>query len=61
MDSVANGETQMVVDIATVAAPGTTVTVGNSINGNYGSITIGTNGAYTYTIDEANAAVQALG
>ncbi len=60
VDSVANGETKAVVDFATVAAPATTVTAGNSINGNYGSIAIGSNGAYTYTIDETNAAVQAL-
>ncbi len=60
VDSVANGETKTVVDFATVAAPATTVTAGNSISGNYGAITIGTNGAYTYTIDETNAGVQAL-
>ncbi len=60
VDSVANGETKMVVDFATVAAPATTVTAGDSINGNYGSISIGTNGAYTYTIDESNTAIQAL-
>ncbi len=60
VDSVANGETKTVVAFATVAAPATTVTAGNSINGNYGAITIGANGAYTYTIDETNAAVQAL-
>ncbi len=60
VDSVANGETKTVVDFATVAAPATTVTAGNSINGNYGAITIGTNGAYTYTIDETNVSVQAL-
>ncbi len=60
VDSVANGETKTVLDFATVAAPATTVTAGNSINGNYGAITIGANGAYTYTIDETNVAVQAL-
>ncbi len=60
VDSVANGETKTVVDFATIFAPATTVIAGNSINGNYGSITIGTNGAYTYTIDETNASVQAL-
>ncbi len=60
VDSVANGETKTVVDFATVAAPATTVTAGSNINGNYGAITIGTNGAYTYTIDETNASVQAL-
>ncbi len=60
VDSIANGETKTVVAFATVAAPTTTVTAGNSINGNYGSIAIGSNGAYTYTIDETNAAVQAL-
>ncbi len=60
VDSVANGETKAVVNFATIATPATTVTAGNSINGNYGAITIGANGAYTYTIDETNAAVQAL-
>ncbi len=36
------------------------MTAGNSINGNYGAIIIGANGAYTYTVDDTNATVQAL-
>ena len=34
--------------------------VASSITGTYGSINIGANGAYTYTVDNTNAAVQAL-
>ncbi len=60
VDYIVNGETKTVVDFATVAAPATTVTAGNSINGNYGAITIGANGAYTYTVDETNVSVQSL-
>ncbi len=34
--------------------------VGTSVNGNYGSIDIASNGAYTYTLDNTRADIQAL-
>ncbi len=39
---------------------GTAGTVGAALTGTYGSLTIASTGAYTYTVDETNAAVQAL-
>ncbi|PIE44488.1 MAG: hypothetical protein CSA50_00100, partial [Gammaproteobacteria bacterium] len=35
-------------------------TVGAGVAGDYGTVTIGTNGAYSYSLDNGNAAVQAL-
>ncbi len=34
--------------------------VGTSVSGNYGAITIAANGSYIYTVDNSNAAVEAL-
>ncbi len=34
--------------------------MGASVTGTYGSITIGSNGIYTYTVDDSNSAVQTL-
>ncbi len=34
--------------------------VGTAVIGNYGSITINADGSYSYTVDNSNAAVQAL-
>jgi VCBS repeat-containing protein len=38
----------------------TTGTIGTALNGTYGSLTVSATGAYTYTLNETNAAVQAL-
>ncbi len=37
-----------------------TTAAGDTATGNFGSIQIGANGSFTYTVDDANAAVQAL-
>jgi VCBS repeat-containing protein len=41
-------------------APVTTGTVGTPLAGSYGSLTLNSNGSYTYTVDNNNATVQAL-
>ncbi|MDF1752926.1 MAG: Ig-like domain-containing protein [Verrucomicrobiales bacterium] len=49
-------------DTLTVSAVnGVSGNVGNSVTGTYGTITIGSDGAYTYNPTTANAAVQGLG
>jgi len=53
VDSVANGETNTVQSIAGGAVNGTTT-------GAYGALTLNADGNYTYVIDNANLAVQAL-
>ncbi|MFN7626874.1 MAG: beta strand repeat-containing protein, partial [Pirellula sp.] len=60
VDSVANGETKIVTGVIAGAQASAGGSVGSSVDGLYGSITIGTNGAYTYTVDNSNVAVQAL-
>jgi VCBS repeat-containing protein len=45
---------------ATAVAAGTTSVNGQSIAGLYGSLVIGSDGSYTYTVDQANSTVQAL-
>ena len=62
VDSVANGETKEVFSVRTgsESASGTPGTVGNALVGQYGSLTLNADGAYTYVVDETNAAVQAL-
>jgi VCBS repeat-containing protein len=42
------------------ATPVTTGTVGTPLAGSYGSLTLNSNGSYTYTVDQNNATVQAL-
>jgi len=44
----------------TVVNSGTTCTDGTSITGDYGSLKIGADGSYTYTVNNASSAVQAL-
>ena len=63
VDSAANGETTTVVGVA-AGSPGgplsSNVGVGvASLNG-YGTLTIGTDGTYSYVVDNTNASVQAL-
>ncbi|MFN7626228.1 MAG: beta strand repeat-containing protein, partial [Pirellula sp.] len=59
VDSSANGETKTVTAIAVGAVANPTGILG-TITGTYGSINISSGGAYTYTVDNANANVQAM-
>jgi VCBS repeat-containing protein len=60
VDSMSNGETKMVTGVATGAVSSSVGSVESPVDGLYGSITIGPDGAYTYVIDESNTAVQEL-
>ncbi len=60
VDSVGNGETKVVSGVAAGPSASAIGSVASSVTGTYGSITIGSNGIYTYTVDESNSAVQAL-
>ncbi len=60
VDATAYGETKGVVGVAAGAQASTSGNVGASVTGNYGSITIAAHGAYTYLVNNSNAAVQAL-
>ncbi len=60
VDSVGNGETKAVSGVAAGPSASAVGSVGASVTGTYGSITIGSNGIYTYTVDDSNSAVQAL-
>ncbi len=60
VDSVGNGETKVVSGVAAGPSASAVGSVGASVTGTYGSITIGSNGIYTYTVDDSNSAVQAL-
>ena len=44
----------------TEAGTGSAGTIGSSLQGTYGSLTLSANGTYTYIVDNDNAAVQAL-
>ncbi|MFN7333151.1 MAG: VCBS domain-containing protein, partial [bacterium] len=59
-DSAGNGETKTVVGILAGTQASASGNVAASVTGTYGSINIAANGAYTYTVDNTNAAVQAL-
>ncbi len=59
-DSVANGETKTVSGVAAGVVGSASTNVGSAVTGSYGSITINANGTYSYTVDNTNAAVQAL-
>ncbi len=60
VDSVGNGETKAVSAVVAGAQSSATGNVNSAVSGTYGSITIAANGSYTYTVDNSNAAVQAL-
>ncbi len=60
VDSSANGETRTVSGVAAGVVGSASTNVGSAVTGAYGSITIAAAGAYTYTVDNSNAAVQAL-
>ncbi len=59
-DSVGNGETKTVTGVLSGTQASATGNVASSVTGTYGSINIAANGAYTYTVDNSNATVQAL-
>jgi VCBS repeat-containing protein len=61
-DSAANGETQAVTGVETGNHPGDTVTTGTGapLVGQYGTLTLNTDGSYGYTVDNSNATVDAL-
>ncbi len=46
---------------ATAVTGGTTSANGTLVNGTYGSLRIGANGSYVYTVDNSNPVIQALG
>ncbi|MFN7878298.1 MAG: beta strand repeat-containing protein, partial [Pirellula sp.] len=54
------GDTKTVSGVAAGVLASASGSVGASVTGSFGSINIAANGAYTYTVDNTNAAVQAL-
>ncbi|MFN8707469.1 MAG: beta strand repeat-containing protein, partial [Planctomyces sp.] len=54
------GDTQTVIGIAAGVQSSTTGQVGTTVTGSYGSITVSENGSIIYTVNNDNAAVQAL-
>ncbi|MFN7626377.1 MAG: beta strand repeat-containing protein, partial [Pirellula sp.] len=59
-DTSANGETKTITGVAAGTVGSAVGSVGTSVTGSYGTITIGSTGAYTYVVNESNATVQAL-
>ena len=57
---VDSGDTKTVDGVAAGVQASASGSVGSSVTGSYGSISIAANGVYTYTVDNNNAAVQAL-
>ncbi|HEX9339191.1 MAG TPA: VCBS domain-containing protein, partial [Pseudonocardiaceae bacterium] len=67
VDSVANGETQVVQGVAVGdvhLGPALTTGVGSGISGagaaNYGTLTLNSNGSYSYTVNQSNATIEGL-
>ncbi|WP_372720511.1 VCBS domain-containing protein, partial [Novipirellula sp.] len=54
------GDTKTVTGVATGVQGTTSGNVGSTVVGTYGSLVINSNGSYTYTLDNDNAAVEAL-
>ncbi len=54
------GDSKTVSGVAAGSVASTSGNVGNSVTGSYGAITINADGTYSYTVDNSNAAVQAL-
>jgi VCBS repeat-containing protein len=54
------GDTRMVTGVATGTVASASTNVGTNVTGSFGSINIAADGSYTYTVDNNNAAVQAL-
>ncbi len=61
-DSAASGETQTVTAVrtGTEGGSGTAGTVGTVLVGTYGSLQLGSDGQFTYVVDDSNPDVQAL-
>ncbi|MGN6134552.1 MAG: cadherin domain-containing protein, partial [Aureliella sp.] len=57
---VDSGDTRSVCGVAAGTVGSASGSVGVTVTGTYGSITVASNGAYTYTVDQNNATVQAL-
>jgi uncharacterized delta-60 repeat protein len=57
---VDSGDTKTVSGVAAGIVGSATTNVGSAVTGTYGSINISSTGAYTYTVDNSIAAVQAL-
>jgi VCBS repeat-containing protein len=55
-----SGDTKAVSGVAAGVVGSASTNVGSSVAGTYGSINIASTGAYTYTVDNSNATVQAL-
>ncbi len=53
-------DTKTVSGVAAGTVASASTNVGTAVTGTYGSITIAADGSYTYTVDNSNAAVQAL-
>jgi VCBS repeat-containing protein len=63
VDSAANGETQVVQGVAATdvhSGPALITGVGSAIAGTYGSLTINSNGSFSYTLNNSANNVQAL-
>ncbi len=54
------GDTKTVSGVAAGVVGSASTNVGSAVTGTYGAINIAANGAYTYTVDNSSAAVQAL-
>ncbi len=59
-DTALNGETKTVAGVAAGTVGSASGSVAAPVAGNYGSITIASNGSYTYSVDNTHSAVQAL-
>ncbi len=57
---VDTGDTKTVTGVSAGVQASAVGSVASAVTGTYGSITIAANGAYTYTVDNNNATVQAL-
>ncbi len=60
VDSTTNGETKTVTGVAAGAQSSATGNVASAVTGDYGAIILLADGSYEYTVDDSNAAVQAL-
>ncbi len=54
------GDTKTVTGVLAGVQASAAANVGSAVTGSFGSITIAADGAYTYTVDNSNSAVQAL-
>ncbi len=54
------GDSQTVIGVAAGSPGSASGSVGSSVTGTYGSITINADGTFTFVVDESDAAVQAL-